>query len=249
MVPSTLVLVHSPLVGPSTWRPFGDTARAAGFDVVRPDLTGVENAERPQWRHLVETAVDAVVDAVADRSDLVVIGHSGAGAVLPAIGDRLTTRVRALVFVDAIVPPAAGEHRASASFRDFIDSIVVDDRLPQWLDWWPQDVASSLALSPADLDELRADMPRLHHSFYDDPVPVPSGWTSGPCAYLRSSPAYDDECRRAGEFGWPTAEIEGSHLSIFTDPAAAFAAVSTLVTRTRRPARSSGEAGSAPAGA
>ena len=130
MVPSTLVLVHSPLVGPSTWRPFEDTARSAGLDVVRPDLTGVERADRPQWRHVVDTAVDAV----ADRSDLVVIGHSGSGAVLPAIGHRLMDRVRALVFVDAVVPPAAGEHSASPPFRDFLDGIVVDGLLPQWLD-------------------------------------------------------------------------------------------------------------------
>ena len=103
--------------------------------------------------------------------------------------------------------------------------------------------------SPADLDELRADMPRLHRSFYDDAVGVPSGWTSGPCAYLRTSPAYDDEYQRAGEFGWPTAAIDGTHLSIFTDPAAVFAVVRALVTRARRPARRSGEAGAAPAGA
>jgi pimeloyl-ACP methyl ester carboxylesterase len=240
-----MVLVHSPLVGPSTWRPFGDTARSAGLDVVRPDLTGVEHANRPQWRHVVDTAVDAV----AERSNLVVIGHSGAGAVLPAIGHRLTNRVRALVFVDAIVPPAAGDHRASEAFLDFLDGIVIDGRLPQWLDWWPPEIGTSLVPSPADVDELRADMPRLHRSFYDDAVPVPTDWTTGPCAYLQSSPAYDDEYRRAGEFGWPTATIDGSHLSVFTDPAAVFAAVRALVALTLGRERRSGEAGTAPAGA
>jgi pimeloyl-ACP methyl ester carboxylesterase len=245
MTPSTLVLVHSPLVGPSTWRPFEDTARAAGLDVVRPDLTGVDDAGRPAWHHLVDTTVEAV----SDRSGLVVIGHSGAGAVLPAIGHRLADRVRTLVFVDAIIPPAVGEHRASEPFLDFLDDIVVDGLLPQWLDWWPPDVGTSLVPSPTDLDELRADMPRLHRSFYDDPVPVPPDWTSGPCAYLRSSPAYDDELRRAGEFGWPTATTDGSHLSVFTDPAAVFAAVRSLVRRALRPASGSGEAGAAPAGA
>ena len=92
-------------------------------------------------------------------------------------------------------------------------------------------------------------MPRLRRSFYDDPLPVPSEWTGGPCAYLRSSPAYDDEYRRAGEFGWSTATIDGSHLSIFTDPAAVFATVLALVPRALRPTRGSGEAGAAPAGA
>jgi hypothetical protein len=36
-----------------------------------------------------------------------VVGHSGAGAFLPAIGSAIGT-VAGLVFVDAVVPPAAG---------------------------------------------------------------------------------------------------------------------------------------------
>jgi len=47
METSTLLLVHSPLVGPSSWRPLDEVARGRGFDVIRPDLTGVADAEAP----------------------------------------------------------------------------------------------------------------------------------------------------------------------------------------------------------
>ncbi len=224
-MPSTLVLVHSPLVGPSSWRPFEHAARAEGFDVVRPDLTGLQAADRPQWRYLVDTTVEAV----SGHSDLVVIGHSGAGAVLPAIGDRLADRATALVFVDAVVPPAGGEHVTSGAFRAFLDDVMVDERLPPWLDWWPPETAAALVPSPTDRDELRADMPRLLRSFYDDPVPVSSGWSNRQCAYVRSSTTYDGEYRRAADWGWPTATFDGTHLSIFTDPVAMFETVISLV--------------------
>ena len=227
MVRSTLVLVHSPLVGPSSWRPFDDVARARGVDVVRPDLTGVVDAEPPQWRYLV----DAAVDSASDRPELVVVGHSGAGAFLPAIAHRVKDRLRAVVFVDAIVPPSAGEHRTSEQLSKFLDDKTVDGRLLPWFDWWPPTVVDTLVSSPEQLEELRSDMPRLHRSFYNAHIPMPEGWSSGPCVYLQLSPAYDEESRIATELGWPTAFLDGSHLSIFTDPIAVLAAVEDLVDR------------------
>ena len=227
MVSSTLVLVHSPLVGPSSWRPFSNVACARGFDVVRPDLTGVVDAERPQWRYIVDTAVDST----SDRKELVVVGHSGAGAFLPAICQRLEDRLRAVVFVDAIVPPAAGVNHTSEQYLSFLDDKTIDGRLLPWLDWWPPEVVGVLVGSSEQLAELRSDMPRLHRSFYDPPIPVPDDWSSGPCAYLQLSRAYGEESRMANELGWPTSVLDGSHLSIFTDPSAVLAAVEDLVNR------------------
>lgn len=225
MAAPTLLLVHSPLVGPSSWRPLADVARDRGIDAVRPDLTGVAEAVSPQWQHLVDVAVRSAVGP----SGVVVVGHSGAGAVLPAIGERLGRRSRALVFVDAVVPPVEGEHRSSPGFLEFIDDKAVDGRLPRWLDWWPAETVNELVTSPADREELRADMPRLHRSFYDDPVPVPPDWAGGPCAYLELSAAYDEEYDQAGELRWPRTSIDGTHLSIFSDPSGVLDAIETLL--------------------
>lgn len=225
MKTSTLLLVHSPLVGPSSWRPLDEVARGRGFEVIRPDLTGVTDADAPQWQHLVDVAVSSVVA----RSDLVVVGHSGAGAVLPAIAERLGDRLRALVFVDAVVPPAEGEHRTSQGLLDLIENKAVDGRLPKWLDWWPPEVVAELMPLSEHQAEIRADMPELHRTFYDDPIPVPRGWTTGPCAFLKLSTAYDDEDSQASRLGWPRATIDGSHLSIFGNPAAVLDAIETLI--------------------
>jgi pimeloyl-ACP methyl ester carboxylesterase len=230
MASPTLVLVHSPLVGPSSWRPFDDLASARRFDVVRPDLTGVVDAERPEWRSVVDTAVDSTTE----RTDLVVVGHSGAGALLPTIAHRTNDRLRAVVFVDAIVPPTTGEHRTSERLSEFLDDRTVDGRLLPWLDWWPPGVVGELVKSSQQLEELRSDIPRLPRSFYDADIPMPDDWSSGPCAYLQLSPAYGAELRIADELGWPTAVVDGSHLSMFTEPSAVLAAVEELLDRVDR---------------
>lgn len=223
----TLLLVHSPLVGPSSWRPLDETARGRGFDVLRPDLTGVGDAAPPQWHHFVDIAEQAVTR----HADVVVVGHSGAGAMLPAIADRIGDRLRAVIFVDAVVPPSEGAHTTSQQLLDFVDSKAVDGLLPRWLAWWPSDVVDDLIPNPKDQDELRTDMPRLPRAFFDDAIPVPTGWSAGPCAYLKLSAAYDQEYARAGDAGWARSAIAGTHLSIFTDPATVLDAIEDLVTR------------------
>lgn len=113
----------------------------------------------------------------------------------------------------------------------FLDDKTVDGRLLPWLDWWPTEVVGELVRSSEGLEELRSDGPRLHRSFYDAPIPMPDDWSSGPCAYLQLSPAYDEEFRMANEPGWPTSALDSSHLSIFTDPSVVLAAVEDLVDR------------------
>jgi pimeloyl-ACP methyl ester carboxylesterase len=209
------LLVHSPLVGPSAWRPLQEAAGARGIRTLLPDLTGVVEAPRPQWTYLVDASV-AAVDVTVD--EIVVVGHSGAGAVLPLIGRRLGRRLRGLVFVDAVLPPISGSHRTANGLLALVDDLAVEGRLPAWLDWWPDETVDELVPDPADRRTLRSDMPLLDRSFYDDPVPVPANWATGPCAYVRLSAAYDTEYDSAVDLGWPTSSLEGTHLSVFTEP-------------------------------
>lgn len=196
--------------------------------MARPDLTGVVDAPSPQWRGFVDEAVQAG----EGRSDLVVVGHSGAGAMLPLIAERVGARLRAVIFVDAVVPPPEGAHTTSEQFLAFLDEKSERGRLPKWLDWWPPEVVNRLVPEAAARDELSADMPRLPRSFFDDAVPVPPDWSTGPCAYLKLSAAYDTEFADAGRLGWPRSSIDGTHLSIYTDPAAVLDAIEDLANRT-----------------
>ncbi len=60
-----------------------------------------------RWRALVDTAVAA---AWKLSGPIAAIGHSGAGAFLPAIGQRIGQPRGLLVFVDAVIPPRGEAH-------------------------------------------------------------------------------------------------------------------------------------------
>src|SRR5262245_31375665 len=92
---SAVVLLHSPLVGPLTWDGVATELRAAGYPTTVPDLRGAYDAGA------IAGAVARRLPAKAD--DIVLIGHSRAGPLLPAIASTLG-RVQSLIYVDARLP-------------------------------------------------------------------------------------------------------------------------------------------------
>jgi pimeloyl-ACP methyl ester carboxylesterase len=103
------LLVHSPLVGPATWRRVAEALRWWGHDVTMPDLTEAAATGAP------DAAIRAAIPPQATETP-VLVGHSGAGFFLPSIAAVLGAPARRLVFVDAGIPPGDGE--ASAGARD-----------------------------------------------------------------------------------------------------------------------------------
>jgi pimeloyl-ACP methyl ester carboxylesterase len=108
------VLIHSPLVGPKTWLPVADELVRRGREALVPSLLGVAAAPAPHWRHVPEVVRAATANTAAP---VVLVGHSGAGLLLPAIADALTVEVAALVFVDSFLPPANGSVRLAPPAR------------------------------------------------------------------------------------------------------------------------------------
>ena len=223
---ASFLLVHSPLVGPSSWAALAQRVAAQGADVVVPDLTRIAEAEPPWWERLVGTAV-AAADGLG--SPVVVVGHSGAGAFLPEIGQGLGDRLGARVFVDAVVPPRQGAHQTPDGMEQLLDEKTVEGTLLRWLDWWPTAAVEELLPNKSDRDVLAADMPRLPRSFYREDVPVSEGWSDRWCGYLQLSSAYDAEFEEAGNRGWPRATVDGTHLSIHTDPGRVLRAIESLL--------------------
>jgi len=221
---NAFLLVHSPLLGPSCWGPFGNVASKAGHPIAIPNLTSASTAPPPRWDALVEAAVAAGKDL---GPDLVVIGHSGAGVFLPEIAHRLGAI--ALLFVDAVIPPLQGAHRTSPSLTRLLDDQVVDGMLRRWIDWWPAETVADLLPDPDDRSRFSGDMPVVPRSFYDEEVPVPAGWSDRNCGYLRLSAAYDEEYGEAGRRGWARLQFDGNHLSIFTRSAPVLSALEELI--------------------
>ncbi len=223
----SLLLVHSPLLGPSSLRPLAAVAASDGIEASVPDLTNTVHAPRDAWLRLVEAAV-----AAPPRAPMIVVGHSGAGVFLPLIQQRLESSAVGVVFVDAQIPPEGGVHTTRPDIGALLDSVTgKDGTMAKWIDWWSPEDIRSLGLQPHQEADLMADMPAVPRRFFDTPIPIPDGWPRSKFAYLRSSSAYEEQLAAARASGWKTRRLEGTHLSIYTQPDTVLSAILDLVGR------------------
>jgi pimeloyl-ACP methyl ester carboxylesterase len=213
------VLVHSPLVGPSTWSPVARELERRGHRAVVPSLPGRAGAPPRDWRHDVEAARAAVRTF---SEPIVFVGHSGGGLLLPVIADAVAAPISGLIFVDSRVPARTGETpRVPADFLDQLRTLAVDGMLPPWSSWFGEEAMRELVADEALRAALAQEMPSVPLAYLEQHIPSPAGWDRRPCAYLLLSDAYREAADEARDRGWPVEEITGAqHLHIAVAPEA-----------------------------
>ncbi|HZD72743.1 MAG TPA: alpha/beta fold hydrolase [Actinomycetota bacterium] len=226
----TVVLVHSPLVGPLTWLPAADQLRAAGHRVAVPSLTGVLGAGPPYYRKLASRVAEAIRQPDPSQP-LILVGHSGAGALLPAVAEATDTPVAAAVFVDAILPHpgAAWFDSAPAALGEQLRGLVRHGRLPPWHEWFPPEAVSELLPEERLRRRFIADLPRVPLAYFEEVAPLTPGWPAVSCGYLQLSAAYADAADEAARRGWLLVREPADHLAMLTRPAAIGRVVDRLV--------------------
>lgn len=230
---TAFVLVHSPLIGPATWTGVAQVLRARGDDVVVPSLVAAITTGPPFAVPAVEAVVAAVDDADIE-GPVVVAGHSGAGPLLPAIGEALGERVACHLLVDAALP-MPGRARITnlhPSFRGRLIGLVrPDGTLPPWHEWWGPGVIDWFIPDPDQRAQLVAELSPVPFAVFEEPLPDVPDWPAEPCAYLRLSEAYAVEEATASRKGWPVTSVHGSHLELVSAPERVTAAMLDLVAR------------------
>lgn len=212
------VLVHSPSVGPSTWRPVAERLVAAGYQVRVPSLLGVGSGAPPFWPRVVDAVRDDLRRVPAGRP-VVLVAHSNAGLFVPVTRAGLDRPVVGTVFVDAALPARSGPTPvATPELLDFLRPLAVDGRLPWWTDWWEEADVAPMFPDPALRRTVVEEQPSLPLSYYEQRIPVPVGWDDHPCSYLLFGPPYDGPAAEARERGWRVAHLPGEHLHQIVDP-------------------------------
>lgn len=215
------LLVHSPATGPLVWQGVAQALRARGITAYVPDLRPTLTTE-PGW---AQRQVDIAVSTV-DGGPYVVVGHSAAGALIPAIGKRLGD-VAAYLFVDAAMPRPGRSFAADLpELAQFVRDQSADGVWTRpWSQWWGDELDEAIA-DPELRAAFVADCMPLPLAMFEEPGPdgVPD---DAPCGYLRFSPAYDLEEPRA--LGWTVVDRPGDHLDMMVDPAGVTQALLALV--------------------
>jgi len=128
----SFVLVHGAWHGGWCWRDVANGLRDAGHRVFTPTLTGL--GERV---HLVNPSVDLsthVNDVLKvlefeELQDVVLVGHSYAGHVIPLVAEGARSRIRQMIFLDAVLardgkpflPPEVGEARRKVAIDGYLE--------------------------------------------------------------------------------------------------------------------------------
>jgi pimeloyl-ACP methyl ester carboxylesterase len=227
---TVLVLVHSPLTGPSVWWPLAGELRKAGQDVLVPQLEEDGEPGTPLWRRHAAAVADALGDG-----PYTLVAHSGAGPLLPAAADAAGRGASGYVFVDAGLP-AGGRTRlellaaelpeAAARLRPHLEA---GGRFPEWTS---TDLADEIP-DPAWRFRVVSELRPRPLAFFTEPIGVPSGWPDAPCGYLRFSAAYERPARRARALGWPVEVLPGSHFQLVVEPQRVAEVLLRLVGRLR----------------
>jgi pimeloyl-ACP methyl ester carboxylesterase len=103
----TIVIVHGAWGGSWAFRKVEALLREKGFNVYRPQLTGLgERVHLSKPDIGLTTHVDDVVNTILyeDLHDIILMGHSYGGMVITGVADRVPARIKRLVYLDAFVP-------------------------------------------------------------------------------------------------------------------------------------------------
>ena len=221
--PARVVLLPSPLLGPSVWAPVAERLRHGGWPVDVCRLPTAPTSPRD--------VLSAFLEVLTPGRPVVLVPHSNAGLYVPQLVHE--REVVATVFVDAALAPAEGAAPlAPDSFRAFLESRAdADGLLPTWTRWW--DDADVAGLFPDAATRLRVEQQqqRLPLAYFRDSLPVPAGWADRPSAYLAFGDTYDEERRQAGLWQWPVETLDGEHLHLLVAPDDVADALTALLAR------------------
>jgi pimeloyl-ACP methyl ester carboxylesterase len=107
---TTFVLVHGMSHGGWAWDTLAARLERDGHRVIAPDLPGHGRRAHERAAASVERYAAAVADAMMlhGAHEVVVVGHSMGGIVIPKVAELVPARVRHLVFLAAVVLPHGG---------------------------------------------------------------------------------------------------------------------------------------------
>jgi hypothetical protein len=186
--------------------------------VAVPILTDQPASKQPYWKQHAESVPQALAHIPKSQS-ITLVGHSGAGPLLPVIHQTLANPISAYVFVDASIPQDGASRLDLMKAEDpdwakeFQKKLEIGSRYPTW----DFDDLSEIIPDEGLCRQMIAEIRPRGLSFFTESIPVFSGWPDAPCVYIRFSKPYQKPATKAQEDGWPTYELEAGHFHMLVD--------------------------------
>jgi len=248
---ATFVLAPGFWLGGWAWREVTDSLRAAGHTVYPVTLTGLgERVHLSSPQVDLDTHISDVVNLIRyeDLRDVILVGHSYAGAVVTGAADQIPERVARLVYVDTVPLPdgiAQIQFNSQAGREAQVNMVATQGdgwRLPM-PSWEDLDQGNDLVGLGAEerllMRERAVDQPfgtitqplRLRNPARQE-IPRIGIWCSQTIREVQEMAAsYPALCSALAEPGWEFVELPTGHWPMFSKPRALAQVLEGLVNR------------------
>jgi len=224
--PLTFVLVHGIWHGGWCWSQVAEILRGRGHSVTTPTLTGLgERSHLLSESITLETFVEDIVNHLTwtDLSDVVLVGHSFAGAVIIGAADRVPERIAGLIFLDAAIMED-GETWFGLLPKEIVDGRMAKAQASSGGISLPVAPPESFGVTDPDQAAYLERMLTPHPlATCTTPLKLDAPPGNGlPAHYIVCTrPAYPPVAamhKRAREAGWPISELATGHDAMVIAP-------------------------------
>lgn len=222
---ATYVLVHGMWHGGWCWRKVTPLLRAAGHAVYTPTLTGLGERVHLHYPDIdMHTHIHDVVNVLVyeDLREVVLVGHSLAGFMVPAVAEHVPERIAHLVDLDG---PLASDGKA---FKDVLPEYWEDfrqrGRAAGDEGWAPPVPEWTFGVSGADLEWLRSKLTAQPLKTWETPLHIGnSSARSIPRTFIHCTEGLSAEDiaadeRQCADQGWKYRSIAAGHDAMITIP-------------------------------
>jgi hypothetical protein len=180
-------------------------------------------------------AVTRRLEALAPGGDIILVGHSGAGPLLPTIGAFSPHPITGYMFVDAGLPHPGHSplEEIEAALPEFGSGLRRDLEAGGSFPTWTDEDLREIVPDPGLRQGLLAELQPRDLTYFAEPMPHITGWPDAPCAYIRLSDAYDAAAQEARRMGWPYRELDAGHFHMLVDPRSMATAILELANALR----------------
>jgi pimeloyl-ACP methyl ester carboxylesterase len=214
----TIVIVHGAWGGSWAFRKVEALLREKGFNVYRPQLTGLgERVHLSRADIGLTTHIDDVVNTILyeDLHDIILMGHSYGGMVITGVADRIPDRIKRLVYLDAFVPNDGESVMTFAGTRgDWLKPMIKGDYIvPMWVkpdQAPPHDVPQPLKTFTEPISLKNKAALKLPTTYI---LTVDAGKEA-------KNDDFWPQAQRAKERGWPVLQLAADHNAQWSAPEA-----------------------------
>ena len=160
--PETIVLVHGAWSDATAWQAVVPLLKAQGHEVIAVNLPGHGTDATSFAGISLQTYVDAVKNAIGDRKNVILVGHSMAGIVISQVAEEIPGQIKELVYLAAYLPQN-GESLLSLAKTD------ADSHIGKYLQI-DQNTGSTNVAKDGVIDVFAADAPAQVGNYIADNI-------------------------------------------------------------------------------